>query len=228
MNNCETCGLPFEPKHFGAGRYCSGKCYYARGPDGPRKASVTQPRYRTAKGHPLAPASGRVAVSRLVLYEKIGVGPHTCQWCGTMLTWTFGLKADALIVDHLDWDRLNDDPSNLVPSCISCNARRAAPGRRNAIQPGELTVPSFGGKHRTRAIKRTCDACGNEFLSSLYKEMRFCSRLCANRRGAYPGESTERERLSALCVTCGVEFFTIPSRPARYCCRTCWTNRARA
>ena len=30
----------------------------------------------------------------------------------------------ALVVDHLDFDGLNNDPANLVPSCHPCNAGR--------------------------------------------------------------------------------------------------------
>lgn len=229
MAICAGCGVSFEPKRLGASKYCSPACYYARGPDGPRKASVKTPRQQTAKGHPLAPASGRVAVSRLVLYDKIGSGPHKCHWCGSSLEWRIGTSShapDALFVDHLDWDRLNDDPANLVASCGDCNARRAAPGRRNAIQPGELTVPI--GKNRTRAVRRVCEACGREFLTSPTKHARFCSRQCANGRGSFGrGDPLKpRRRTQRKCRTCGQWFVTFPSRPAKYCSRTCWANRA--
>lgn len=179
MNICETCGASFEPKrHTRNGRYCSGECYYARGPDGPRKASVKRPRRVMAKTHPLADSHGRVALARLNLYEKVGPGTHPCNWCGRELIWKFGIFPDAIVTDHLDWNNTNDDPENLVVSCHSCNARRAAPGRRTAIQPDELTIPA--GKYRTRAIKLVCPRCSREFLRPLRKPTEFCSARCAN------------------------------------------------
>lgn len=76
--------------------------------------------------HPLASAAGSLLEHRKVLYDKIGPGPHECHWnyfsrCGeTSLEWggTRGVQAD-----HLDGDRLNNDPENVVPSCLACNRR---------------------------------------------------------------------------------------------------------
>jgi hypothetical protein len=186
MGICETCGVSFEPKkHSRSSRYCSGGCYYARGPDGPRKASVKGRRLVTAKGHPLATASGLVARSRLVLYDEIGPGPHQCHWCGRGVAWKAGAEAhhpDALFADHLDWNAENDDPANLVPSCNNCNARRSAPGKRGAIQPDEPVL--MVGGNRTRAIEVVCEGCGTPFLTLPSKRRRFCSRSCSHGRYA--------------------------------------------
>jgi hypothetical protein len=62
----------------------------------------------------------RQYVHRTVLLGKIGPGSHPCHWCGTAVTWGVDLEAD-----HVDYDRLNNDPVNLVPSCHGCNTRRA-------------------------------------------------------------------------------------------------------
>ena len=83
----------------------------------------------TVAGHPLAGKNGRVFVYRILLYEKIGSGPHTCHWCGDPVEWTRGHAgrgcfAGALAVDHLDGDMHNNDPANLVPSCNDCNSLR--------------------------------------------------------------------------------------------------------
>ena len=64
---------------------------------------------------------------RRILFRRIGVGWHPCHHCGTMVTWEHSLKKNpdtALVVDHLDENKLNNDPANLVPSCNICNASR--------------------------------------------------------------------------------------------------------
>lgn len=78
------------------------------------------------RGHVLAGATGQVFEHRLVLFERIGPGWHTCHWCGCPVMWAvkhYQWEA-ALVVDHLDDDGFNNDPSNLVPSCKPCNRRR--------------------------------------------------------------------------------------------------------
>lgn len=88
--------------------------------------------------HPLA--NGRwVYEHRVALYEKLGPGPQECWWCGRAISWEENLD-----VDHLDYDRSNNDPSNLVPSCRACN-RAAAPGAipkdgRSRWRHGEFSV----------------------------------------------------------------------------------------
>lgn len=75
-------------------------------------------------GHPLASPASRgseVKEHRKVLYDTIGPGPHLCHWCGRQLEWG---GSRGICVDHLDDDRLNNDPSNLVPSCNRCNSKR--------------------------------------------------------------------------------------------------------
>jgi hypothetical protein len=169
--------VSFEPKPQTSGRFCSAHCFWTRGPDGPRKASVKKARTRTARDHPLAPPSGVLPVSRIVLYKKIGPGPHPCHWCGHPVNWGLGITVDGLLADHLDWDHNNDNPDNLVPSCNNCNTRRAAPGRQGAIQPDEPTFPISNG-HRTRAVQCTCQNCGTEFLAAKSRPRLYCSRAC--------------------------------------------------
>ncbi|QDF18805.1 HNH endonuclease [Gordonia phage SCentae] len=83
---------------------------------------------RTGVIHPLTgkgELSGNVYEHRLVLWDKLGCESldcrHECHWCGRELTWAT-LKAD-----HVDEDKTNNDPENLVPSCNGCNTYR---GRR--------------------------------------------------------------------------------------------------
>jgi len=78
------------------------------------------------KEHPLATAQGKVLEHRAVLYERIGEGGHPCHWCKAIVTWGEASAASRLNVDHLDGDKLNNDPANLVPSCMDCNTKRGA------------------------------------------------------------------------------------------------------
>lgn len=144
---------------------------------------------RTARGHPLAPPSGIVAVSRLVLFDKIGPGEHDCHWCGEKVRWVVGKgpgAPGALIADHLNWDTHDDRPENLVPSCNTCNHRRTHSGVGPRLRDDEPTV--MWGGYRTRAVERTCEYCGAPFLTIPAEvkvgKGRFCSRECgyANRR----------------------------------------------
>lgn len=74
-------------------------------------------------GHPLAHAQGKVPEHRAVLYDAIGPGKHPCNWCSKTLTWD-GPAATRINADHLDDDRLNNTPRNLVPACLRCNTSR--------------------------------------------------------------------------------------------------------
>lgn len=177
---CRTCNKPFTPSQ--AGRpFCSRPCYY-ESRRGPRKKDVAY-RMQTAKGHPIAPKGGVVSAARIALYDKIGGGPHPCNWCATPVNWRPGnpYAKDALIADHLDWNPANDDPQNLVPSCNPCNGHRRKNGGSRPIQEGELTI-NWGGS-RTRAVKRFCNLCGAEFLTVPAEvnigKGRYCSRSCA-------------------------------------------------
>lgn len=69
--------------------------------------------------HPLATKNGKLLRHRAVLFDSIGWGPHQCRWCERELEWQVDLY-----VDHLDFDKANNDLSNLVPSCDSCNVKR--------------------------------------------------------------------------------------------------------
>lgn len=86
----------------------------------------------TAPGHPLANARGTLE-HRIVLYDTIGPGEHPCHWCSKLVTWDVTTPADprALVSDHLDFDKLNNDPANLVPACWACNIARTH--RRAAV-----------------------------------------------------------------------------------------------
>ncbi len=104
-------------------------------------------RVRQYPGHPLAFANGRAYVHRVVLYDAIGPGTHSCNWCGTPVRWeaTYPAESDALIVDHLDHDRHNCERENLVPSCNSCNSRRRRAGQVPTTEPSVSQTNSLTG-----------------------------------------------------------------------------------
>lgn len=63
------------------------------------------------------------------IYER---GDRRCAWCEAQLIEPrpWGKPADVdcthyATIDHLDGDRHNNDPSNLVPSCNGCNVSRS-------------------------------------------------------------------------------------------------------
>ncbi len=84
--------------------------------------------YVAAPGHPLAAKNGRLPLHRWLLYRRLGSGPHPCHWCGVLVDWLFGRESGtfdaALLVDHVDRNRGNNEERNLVPSCRDCNLRR--------------------------------------------------------------------------------------------------------
>lgn len=69
--------------------------------------------------HPLAQAKGYVYVQREVAWAKYGPGDHPCSLCGVVLSWP------RIHADHIDDDRLNNEPGNIRILCISCNTRRS-------------------------------------------------------------------------------------------------------
>lgn len=94
-------------------------------------------------GHVLANSSGYVAEHRLVLWDKLGGADARCYWCGMTVRWSrrWPLHRDALVVDHLDGDGFNNDPSNLVPSCNPCNSTRV-PNSGRFKKRSPLPVPT--------------------------------------------------------------------------------------
>lgn len=79
---------------------------------------------RMDPSHPIASVTGYLYQHRAVLYDHIGPGCHRCHWCDTEVEWMKRHDPRALNVDHVDADKLNNDLSNLVPSCRRCNSTR--------------------------------------------------------------------------------------------------------
>jgi hypothetical protein len=126
-----------------------------------RKPTVTRYRSTYSPDHPLAQADGRVPTHRLVLYDKIGTGVHACHWCGRAVRWIGGGRGDQLVADHVDGDRWNNDPANLVPSCHRCNSHRGRGFRWLTHCPAghELTPVNTYVWVRKRKTVRACKIC---------------------------------------------------------------------
>lgn len=134
-------------------------------------------KYIKRKNHPLSTPSGRIPEHRVILYDKIGPGPHPCHHCGKPVDWMPGRHTarGALVADHLDDDSLNNDPANLVPSCHPCNSIVRS-GR--GIADEELFIVHADGK-RSRAEVRHCEFCGREFLHRIADKRARSGRFCS-------------------------------------------------
>lgn len=101
-------------------------------------------RYRSWKrpGHPLAnPGTGRVYVHRVVLHDSVRGSNLPCFWCGRPLRWTRDQAEDAITVDHRDRDRHNNDETNLVPACNTCNPGRNSRRLKPPLMPQYSAAP---------------------------------------------------------------------------------------
>lgn len=85
--------------------------------------------------------------------------------------------SDALITHHVDNNGRNNDPSNLVPACQSCNIRRGKDERFEGV----LFVVISG--KREVATQLVCETCLKPFLIATKHigrrgKGRFCSKPC--------------------------------------------------
>lgn len=129
-------------------------------------------------GHPLTINRQPQPVHRYVLYDKIGPDPHPCHWCGKTVYWD---KNPKLLTDYLDYDKQNNDPENLVPACMGCNAFRTPNRKRNPkVLDNELFVEEQG--RRLRVVECVCAHCNKTFLRALSRIRKtgkiFCSPAC--------------------------------------------------
>ena len=161
------------------GRMCSmhSARVYRHGDVNARRTAA--PRRLTSNGyvsvfdpaHPLADGHGRVYEHRKILLDAIGPGAHACHWCQRLVWWT---ATPLLTVDHLDWNRLNNTPANLVPSCDGCNL-----GRPAVIRRGELAAMAKLTADDVLQIRASC--LSHRELAEAYPVS--ASQICHIRRG---------------------------------------------
>lgn len=78
--------------------------------------------------HPASNASGITSLQRIVLWDKLHGRGSMCHWgCGLWVSWgkVFSKDADAIVADHVNLDKQDNSPENIVPSCQHCNLTRA-------------------------------------------------------------------------------------------------------
>lgn len=132
-DTCEAPDCNADPARSG-GRYCT--THRARLTRLGTFVLPVRDRYRHSSGywhikrpeHPLAHSSGWLREHRAVLFDAIGPGEHPCHWCHTTVSWdkSYPRSMVGLVVDHVDENPGNNDPSNLVPSCAPCNLARSS------------------------------------------------------------------------------------------------------
>lgn len=88
-----------------------------------RKQEVITPNgYRVLyiPDHPLCRSDGYVFEHRVVAYERYGETLPDCGFCGKSCDW----RPYFTHIDHIDCDKLNNQPGNLRVLCNACNTGR--------------------------------------------------------------------------------------------------------
>ena len=80
-------------------------------------------------GHPALNKWGIARVHVVLAYDKYGFENLQCHWCKCELEWKFGKfqknsEIKKVYVDHVDGNKINNWPDNLVLSCCKCNMHR--------------------------------------------------------------------------------------------------------
>lgn len=74
-----------------------------------------------SKNHPMCGGkSGMLYEHRMVAYDVRNGICECCFWCGKELTWK------SCVIDHLNEDKHDNRPENLLISCVNCNRARGA------------------------------------------------------------------------------------------------------
>lgn len=138
--------------------------------------------------HPLS-CRGKVGEHRVVLYKKIGPGTHKCNWCGVPVVWLVGNEArrarttQRLVADHLDFDKSNNDPENLVSSCLACNTTRSENGpAAQRVLRSEVWRSELRGSPWLKMVLE----CGHIVIRRKHRPQRAFCAVCAGEEEREP------------------------------------------
>jgi len=140
---------------------------------------------------------------------------------------------DGLIVHHVDHDKSNNDPSNLIATTRADHNRHHGRGAtRDATAKARIRAGVLESWARREPRRFTCERCGKEFETlSSHSAIRFCGKQCRSKakREQRTGLDTW-DREPSRCAECGGEFEP-KDRRTRFCTRDCaasFYRRARA
>ncbi len=165
------------------------------------------------------------------------------RWVGSIslhrFIWTYfnGEIPDGYEIHHCDFDKENNDISNLILLTevehrkIHANIKRNRTLPKNAafvcatcgkefraVNRGNNTYCSKKcrkkANHDKDKIKKSCFVCGKIFWSDKRKNAKFCSKKCM-------GKSYENQVIRT-CSICGKEFSTCASDTKKYCSMECF------
>ena len=108
-------------------------------------------------------------------------------------------------IHHIDFDKNNDDISNLTMLTYS--------------EHWKIHAPINGAGHRTKMTTFVCDACGKEYEAVNTGNNRYCSAYCRNKY-----RSTVKNQGTFICQYCGKEFQAYKynkSRVRKFCSVDC-------
>lgn len=195
---CKNCSKTYSTIPCFRKVFCSKKCLYDHLS---KRIGEKNPAWR-----PVGEKSSYRSL-RLSVRKEIMDSGYVCEDCLQ--------KNDVMEVHHVDKNRHNDDPSNLVVLCKPCHANR-----HKGERAYNLILKSENHSKKQRRARKACEYCGKEFL--IYNpSLRFCSRKCA---GVFNNAHLEKNRKMSLCVFCGTEFVTQLAQKRKFCSFGCYTK----
>lgn len=115
---------------------------------------------------------------------------------------------DGYVVHHIDFNRLNNDYSNLTIMERGAHGtmhRRIRYKERGMTDGERAHLTKITENNSLPRIKKVCVKCGKDYLSARNTSM-FCSEICKNR---YRHEHEEKKYIKNNCVICNKEFMAV-------------------